>query len=497
MKIYAWTLCVLVGTGQAMGQSGALIRAAENADVAVVSSLLSSGADPNEVDNSVVRGRTPLMAAAETGCPDVVRLLLDSHANINATNEYGATALDIAVTSGGPTSPVAVLIAAAGGRGKSGLEWRVKAALEAVAAMQGAAATEECEWNRSLRLNSEEAYVNFYKRFPNTKRMAILEGTLEGEIDAQWRDNIFSQLVHLKMNGADLDSIRLEEAEGWHLLDRADQEFAETLERHHPSRAAVTRRSLRVFPDSTIVMLKEPDRIVGINTGPSAEEQARQKLDPLVSGSLEGFLKAFPAGRHTNEARRVIVLEGELRGASRLDTLSAYREFLALFKSDSEEALSDSPVAPCARLYWAARAKIERLAIAEIDKKGVGQRFCLKDLQPEEEGRTGSITVMEDKQLPGYLRLSTLYPGDLLDFALTPTGANFAGPPRGSRSIIRFAGTVSVGEGSVKGDRKEPLSFILLKPYGAVYLDGRGTVTTGGKSVSLPPSPAPRSRKAK
>jgi hypothetical protein len=97
----------------------ALVGAAGRGDIAAVRSLLAGGANPNEVDNSgVYKGWTPLMAAARGGHADIVRLLLKAHANVNATNEYGGTALDIAVSNNGESSTVAGLIEAAGGRGR-------------------------------------------------------------------------------------------------------------------------------------------------------------------------------------------------------------------------------------------------------------------------------------------------------------------------------------------------------------------------------------------
>jgi ankyrin repeat protein len=61
-----WASCVL-------GQSVARVRAAGNADTAQVRSLLDAGANPNEIDNSAVKGWTPLMAAAKAGSAEVVR----------------------------------------------------------------------------------------------------------------------------------------------------------------------------------------------------------------------------------------------------------------------------------------------------------------------------------------------------------------------------------------------------------------------------------------
>jgi hypothetical protein len=115
--VYTWVFC-LVWAGHAFGQSSPLVTAAGKGDVAALNSLLAGGAGPNEVDNSVVKGWTPLMAAAKAGSAEVVEALLKAHANVNATNEYGATALDIAVANHGDSSTVAAMIRAAGGAGR-------------------------------------------------------------------------------------------------------------------------------------------------------------------------------------------------------------------------------------------------------------------------------------------------------------------------------------------------------------------------------------------
>jgi ankyrin repeat protein len=65
-------------------------------DRLVVEKLLRSGANPDEPlpDNDAVgiRGRTPLMWATSRHYFDVMRLLLDSGANVNAKAQDGTTA---------------------------------------------------------------------------------------------------------------------------------------------------------------------------------------------------------------------------------------------------------------------------------------------------------------------------------------------------------------------------------------------------------------------
>jgi len=227
----------------------------------------------------------------------------------------------------------------------------------------------------------------------------------------------------------------------------------------------------------------------------NTEETAWAKVNGLETASLEAFLKDFPNGQHTQEATRALSLQKDFNKASTLNTVAAYRTFLALFNSDPAETLSSHPRAPLSKLYWTAREKIEKVVISQIDKGGVGQRFCIKEFQPQDDSYTGTITVMEGK-LSGHLILTILYPEDALRSGPIGLGGFDVSPPRGNRSTIRFIGKVPVGDGiTIEGDAKEPLSFFLLKPNGAVYLDGRGTVVTGGKPVSLPTPSAPQSKK--
>lgn len=117
-RSHALLLWVLFSPTTVFSQCPALIDAAAKGDINTVSSLLSGGSDPNCVDNSVVKGWTPLMAAAKVGSAAVGETLIKAHANVNAANGYGATALDIAVIHG-YSSDVAVTIFVAGGKGRA------------------------------------------------------------------------------------------------------------------------------------------------------------------------------------------------------------------------------------------------------------------------------------------------------------------------------------------------------------------------------------------
>jgi hypothetical protein len=122
-RFYALLMCLVSLfrlEGQTVGQPSLLVQLAEKGDLAGIESLLASGANPNRVEDSTVRGWTALMAAAQNGNLGIARALICAHADPNLTNQYGATALDIATVSG--SQKVASLIAIAGGNGRTKLQ---------------------------------------------------------------------------------------------------------------------------------------------------------------------------------------------------------------------------------------------------------------------------------------------------------------------------------------------------------------------------------------
>ena len=64
--------------------------AIRDGNAAAVSQLLASGADANEADS---RGTTPLHYAAAVGTPEIMRILIDGGAHVNARTAFGATPL--------------------------------------------------------------------------------------------------------------------------------------------------------------------------------------------------------------------------------------------------------------------------------------------------------------------------------------------------------------------------------------------------------------------
>ena len=83
-------LLAVAATLSAEVSSEDFYRFIRNDDSAGLQTLLSQGADVNLKDS---RGATPLMYAAASGSPEVMKLLIGAGADVNAKNSFGATAL--------------------------------------------------------------------------------------------------------------------------------------------------------------------------------------------------------------------------------------------------------------------------------------------------------------------------------------------------------------------------------------------------------------------
>lgn len=88
---------VLPGTVHAAADDPPLVAAAEAGETGAVRDLLAAGAD---VDTASVDGATALHWAVHRDLPALVRLLVDSGADVSATNRYGVQPIALAATNG-------------------------------------------------------------------------------------------------------------------------------------------------------------------------------------------------------------------------------------------------------------------------------------------------------------------------------------------------------------------------------------------------------------
>jgi ankyrin repeat protein len=93
-SFFSLALIALLLQGCGLG----LMHAADSGDTSAVSSLLDQAIDANT--QFPILGSSPLILAAAKGHPEVVRLLLDRGAHINATDHTGWTPLHAAIYGG-------------------------------------------------------------------------------------------------------------------------------------------------------------------------------------------------------------------------------------------------------------------------------------------------------------------------------------------------------------------------------------------------------------
>ena len=222
-------------------------------------------------------------------------------------------------------------------------------------------------------------------------------------------------------------------------------------------------------------------------------------------GSIEqyrNYLSKLPNGKHAKEATaKIAILEKVAQLKEKKQ--KAFDAEIGQVKDISElEALltkyADSDVA------GKALARIEDTMIAEIDSKGPGTRFVVKDLRPanvgpQGVGQSGRVTISVQGQSVGF-QMQT--PKDAI-----PMAGMGAVLPMGPGSVHRFDGSVAFKpypQGGMmfvddkeaeaagyrfvgKGDQYHRLTFYLTKEYGYVYLRGKGEVIpkSGGETTKL------------
>jgi hypothetical protein len=152
--------------------------------------------------------------------------------------------------------------------------------------------------------------------------------------------------------------------------------------------------------------------------------------------------------------------------------------------------------------------------VALIKNDGIGSRFRILDIAPEEQGFSGTVTwrAYEPSDAPGkkYVifdaetdigirspsgqAVQTAPGSPLMPSHMVVRSGNrviFAEglyvPSKGEGAIIRFIGQIPFEGCIFDGSVESPLTFAVMRGNGFVYLHGKGTVVLkDGKEIKLP-----------
>lgn len=237
---------------------------------------------------------------------------------------------------------------------------------------------------------------------------------------------------------------------------------------------------------------------------------------------FKDFIRRFPKSENVKTAQQHIT-GLELEQAKKTNTVEAYKDFIKKWqgteqskeasrlmmelayaeslKTGSFESLHrfveenpDSPVLNEASKHimeeytrrvasvasLAKKQAIEEVIITDVLKNGPRGRFTIKRIKPENDSPKCSVTLEEAGG--GKVLFKTFYPKDRIPFSMGGGGPEIMGPG----SIHRIIGKIAINGGYIKGDKKDPLAFLLHAKYGYVYLYGRGVVTVDGVVTQLP-----------
>lgn len=252
---------------------GPIHDAAKSGEVEKVRSLLQE--DPSLVSSLDENGMTLLDCAAARKQIDVATLLIEKGADVNLTGHGKLTAIHFAALAG--SLEIANVLLAHGADPKARAEdgttpfelaaemghKEVAKLLLPYVAQDGSASPEEKEWDKALSLDTPEGYMDFYKRFPDTKRFIVRRGNLDAKPVMSVSDNgaglttdIHRSYVSLTFNGSELGSVTLEDAERWDLVSQ--QSVA-----GFPGASEIRGRG--PFPNAAILVIADLRRIIAVD----------------------------------------------------------------------------------------------------------------------------------------------------------------------------------------------------------------------------------------
>lgn len=178
-----------------VGAKDSLVKVVERGDLVKLRTRLSSGANANEADNSVVKGWTPLIAAAYSGNVEAARLLLDAGAAIEARTQFNKTALDVALSVG--NTQVAELLRCRGAKSDRMLESASSACpaasggpshsqSENLGAQAARPSQEELSWQAAKASGDVREFRKYLGSYPSGTYAIEAKGDIVAGSDRQW-----------------------------------------------------------------------------------------------------------------------------------------------------------------------------------------------------------------------------------------------------------------------------------------------------------------------
>lgn len=311
-------------------------------------------------------------------------------------------------------------------------------------------ASMEHRWQEAVVLDSIEGYQEFLNKYPSSNRAS----------QARLR----------------IQALRFEQALKLNTIEAYEEFLQEYPDGEQADQALLEIEKLRLEQATALNTVEAYKEFLQEYPYGEMADQARLEIEKLrleqatalnTIEAYEQFLQEYPDGEQADQARLEIE-KFESEQATALNTIDAYEEFLQEY-SDGEQAGTIRT-----RLF-ALLQDVEDSIITSIQSHGIGNRFVIPDIQPDQESCTGSITVEEIPGTSGIVNLVSLFPKDALEFEFNFDGAMNPTKCFGPGSIWRFIGKVEFLGISMEGSRNDPLSF-MFHEKGLVYLHGGGLV---------------------